>query len=170
MKSLQRAGAVACVAAGFLLGSVPASATAATRYAAVQNAADSDIKAVRAWACFDGSALPSSIVAEYGSPSGQSLKMRCGDPTKGVVHVDLDHEITEQTADAFQNCLSDTIQFGGYNRPGSNPSLSVWRWQFGPGRGDAAEFVYESANGEGITFYTTGVAPGNEWQRCAGAR
>ncbi|MEU6270450.1 hypothetical protein [Saccharopolyspora shandongensis] len=87
------------------------------------------------------------------------------------MHVDFEgHEITEQNAPAFQNCLADTMLFGRWHREGSNPNYSVWRWDFGPNPGDAAELVYQNADGEGVTFYTTGIAPGNEWGRCASAR
>lgn len=130
---------------------------------------DIDVKAVRAWACFDGSALPDSVVAEYGPPNGQTIRMRCGSPGGiGVLHVDTEHEILEGTADAFQNCLLDTMVHGRWDRPGSNPAYSVWAWRFGPGPNDVAEFVYQNGDGEGVTFYTRGPVS-NDWVRCDAA-
>lgn len=82
-------------------------------------------RAVEVQDCLDGDAGPYDYVFQaFGFRPTATL--RCGDPTKGVLHIDDRHPIDDPTA--FLGGVQNVFSFGELERPGSMPNTSLYRY------------------------------------------
>lgn len=128
------------VASGFLL--TPGAAEAANTSAS---------------ACLQGLEGPYTVVNSYGG-----LNLKCGDPTKGILHINADHPINEDGADDvhIDQCMNNIVAYGA--PAAANPGNSSKR--ITRPSGGYAQIVWDSDTKDVITMYTS---DSNNWAACA---
>lgn len=108
--------------------------------------------------CLSGEAGPYDHVFQaFGYRPTATL--RCGDPTKGVLHIDGGHPIDDPGS--FTSCVQNIFSFGYLERPGETPNTSLYRFDYS---GGSARGLYDNQTGDILTVYTSGAT--NEWLSC----
>jgi hypothetical protein len=108
-------------------------------------------------ACLQGFEGPSVIVNSYGG-----LNLRCGDPTKGILHIDSSHPINEHGADDVHvdRCMNNIVGLG--SPVSANPGNAAKR--ITRPSGGWAQIVWDTGTKDVITMYTS---DNNNWAACA---
>lgn len=119
--------------------------------------------------CLDGDLGPYDVVGQWSTDS--TYRLKCGDPTKGLLHIADGHggdAHTKQYGKEFLKCLGRIA--ASYNeKPGNtrNTMLRTYTNDFG-----IASFLYDNSSKDILTAYTsmgrtsTGATDSN-WARCA---
>lgn len=118
---------------------------------------------VPASACFNGEAGPRDLVASSNGPTFFSnVSLFCGDPTKGVIHIDAEHPINANGSDDanVRNCHHNVMHRG--SEVPANPGNRAWQITR-PG-GGSATVVFDANTLETITMFTS---DSNNWAACA---
>lgn len=105
-------------------------------------------------ACFSGEAGPRDVVVVSNGPTFFSnVYLYCGDPTKGVIHIDAGHPIDENGADdeAVRQCHQNVMHFG--HEVTANPGNRAW--QIDRPDGGTATVVFDEDTLETITMFTS---------------
>ena len=114
--------------------------------------------------CIEGLLLPSDVIAGWGRDN-KTYQLRCGDPTKGLLHIEEGHgPLSGSTGDTFINCLGKIIQVGTDEGPGNPPNSTLFQINYTSGRGGKAVALVDNASGDVLTAYTSGAT--NEWSNC----
>ncbi len=115
--------------------------------------------------CLDGDGGPHDLVQTWilsSSNPDQSIQLRCGDPTKGVLHIDHDHPITSDAK--FLTCLDKVFFRGHAAGAGTSAGTTQWKYSF---TGGTATAVYINSTGDILTAYASGNTKSNNWTACA---
>lgn len=109
-------------------------------------------------ACLQGFSGPTAVVNSYGG-----ITLKCGDLTKGVIHIDQSHPIRENGADDVnvEECMNNIIAYGSPISASSGNSAKRWR----TASGVYAYIVWRTSQKDVVTMYTQGT-PGNRWDLC----
>jgi hypothetical protein len=111
-------------------------------------------------ACLNGDAGPRELVASSNGPSFfTNVTLYCGDPTKGVVHINSDHSIRDDGTDDYnvRRCHDNTVYYG----------REVPAWQIARPTGGTATIVFDEKTLETISMFTS---DSNNWAACAAYR
>jgi hypothetical protein len=114
-------------------------------------------------ACLNGDAGPRELVASSNGPSFFSnVSLYCGDPTKGVIHIDSEHPISEDGSDDANvaQCHSNIMYYGD-EVPAAEGNRA---WQIARPSGGTATLVFDATSLETITMFTS---DSNNWAACA---
>lgn len=144
-------------------------AGAAPESAPIETSATAEVTPLATVAdCFVGDAGPYDIVGGPWSvqpPAGYTVQLRCGDPTKGVLHIEASHPVEGNTAN-FSGCVDNVLRYGSYLQEGTAPGSIVWQYQYAVAGGTlSASVVFDSNTGDVLTAYAGG-GQGNDWTRC----
>lgn len=109
-------------------------------------------------ACLQGFAGPTAVVNSYGG-----ITLKCGDLTKGVIHIDQSHPISESGRDDVnvEECMNNIIAYGSPIAASSGNSAKRWR----TASGVYAYIVWRTSQRDVVTMYTSG-SPSNRWDLC----
>lgn len=109
-------------------------------------------------ACLQGFSGPTAVVNSYGG-----IKLKCGDLTKGVIHIAQSHPIRENGADDVnvEECMNNIIAYGTSTSASSGNSAKKWR----TASGVYAYIVWRTSQKDVVTMYTSG-SPSNRWDLC----
>lgn len=109
-------------------------------------------------ACLQGFSGPTAVVNSYGG-----ITMKCGDLTKGVIHIDQSHPIRENGADDVnvEECMNNIIAYGSYVSASTGNTAKRWR----TASGVYAYIVWRSSQKDVVTMYTSGSVS-NRWDLC----
>lgn len=109
-------------------------------------------------ACLQGFSGPTAVVNSYGG-----ITLKCGDLTKGVIHIDQSHPIRENGADDVnvEECMNNIIAYGTSISASSGNSAKRWR----TASGVYAYIVWRTSQKDVVTMYTSG-SPSNRWDLC----
>lgn len=109
-------------------------------------------------ACLQGFSGPTAVVNSYGG-----ITLKCGDLTKGVIHIDQSHPISESGADDvnIKECMNNIIAYGSSTSAGTGNSAKRWR----TASGVYAYIVWRSSQRDVVTMYTSGSVS-NRWDLC----
>ena len=109
-------------------------------------------------ACLNGYSGPYAVVNSYGG-----ISLKCGDTTKGVIHIDMSHPIRESGADDVNvnECMNNIIAYGTPISASTGNSAKRWRTPSGV----YAYIVWRTSAKDVVTMYTSGT-PGNRWDLC----
>jgi hypothetical protein len=108
-------------------------------------------------ACLKGYDGPYALVNAY---AGVNLK--CGDPSKGVIHIDASHPIAEDGRDDVHvdRCMNNILAYGkSVSANAGNAAKRITR-----SSGGYAQLVWDSSTKDVITMYTS---DSNNWTACA---
>lgn len=114
-------------------------------------------------ACFNGDAGPRDTVSVANGPSFfTNVILYCGDPTKGVIHIDAEHPIAEDGSDDenVQDCHKNVMFRGEEVRANAGNRA----WQVARPSGGTATVVFDADTLETITMFTS---DSNNWAACA---
>ncbi|WP_086828812.1 hypothetical protein [Allokutzneria sp. NRRL B-24872] len=144
----------ALLAAAAVIAALPGTASAIPAFV---NASD----------CFR-TAHPQDVVASLtpgGSPH-QSVQLRCGDYTSGVIHIDAGHPIAENGADDVNvnACFNHIFSRNYYEVPAANGNVAL---RYDRSHGGHATLVYNKGSGNVVTMFTSDGPSGNNWRGCA---
>lgn len=115
--------------------------------------------------CFS-TAPPSATVYAVLEP-GFGVGLLCGDPTRGVIHIDQGHPIAEDGSDdeTIPRCMFNILtRSDRYEIAPSNPRYEGL--QIRRPSGGTATIIYDPENGQVVTMFTSGDL-GNDWAACA---
>lgn len=117
--------------------------------------------------CFHG-APTGELIASLtpgGSPS-QEVKLTCGTPTYGVLHIDSGHPIDENGADDVNvnGCFNHIFARPYYEIPASPGYTGI---QYKRSDGGTASLIWQNSDGQVITMFTSDAPSGNNWHACA---
>lgn len=109
-------------------------------------------------ACLQGFSGPTAVVNSYGG-----ITLKCGDLTKGVIHIDQSHPIRENGADDVnvEECMNNIIAYGTSISASSGNSAKRWR----TASGVYAYIVWRTSQKDVVTMCTSG-SPSNRWDLC----
>lgn len=130
--------------------------------AAAQTIGEGGVR-VTASSCLTGDSGPRERVATSNGPSFFSnVILYCGDPTKGVLHINAAHPISEDGSDDVnvRDCHNN-IMFRGDEIPAAAGNRA---WQIARPTGGSATLVFDSESNETITMFTS---DSNNWAACA---
>jgi hypothetical protein len=114
--------------------------------------------------CLEGLLLPTDTIAGWGRDDN-TYQLRCGDPTKGLLHIDAGHGPLEGApGDVFINCLGKIIQFGTDEGPGNPTNSTLFQVSYSSGSGGKAVALVDNGSGDVLTAYTSGTS--REWSDC----
>lgn len=115
--------------------------------------------------CLDGDAGPFDYAVQVQAGGFTIFELRCGDPTKGVLHIDAGHPIEPGSEVAFKDCIQNIVS-GRDVGPGNPPNSVVRTWAY---RGGTGTIVYDDSSDTKVilTAYTSNGPRGNNWRDCA---
>jgi hypothetical protein len=112
----------------------------------------------------EGFLLPSDIIEGWGR-GDITYQLRCGDPTKGLLHIESDHGPLEgATGDVFSACLGKILQFGEDFGKAKPVNSLLYQLSYSSGNGGKATAIVDTSTGDVLTAYTTGTS--REWSDC----
>ncbi len=114
-------------------------------------------------ACFSGEAGPQDYVAVSNGPSFfTNVTLLCGDPTKGIIHIDAAHPIDPGGADDenVRTCHHNVMYYGS-EVPANAGNRA---WQITRPAGGTATVVFDAYTLETVTMFTS---DSNNWAACA---
>lgn len=114
--------------------------------------------------CLTGEAGPYDLVAAAFGPWPKPIFLSCGDRTKGVLHIDMDHPIADDGSDD-----EDLLQcFKGIVYGGDEVSANVGNRALARrlSDGTSATMVWDPKIDEVVTMFTSGERS-NRWSECA---
>lgn len=114
--------------------------------------------------CLTGEAGPYDLVAAAFGPWPKPIFLSCGDRTKGVLHIDMDHPIADDGSDdeALLKCFKGVV-YGGDEVPANVGNRALARRL---PDGTSAVVVWDPKIDEVVTMFTTGERS-NRWRDCA---
>jgi hypothetical protein len=108
-------------------------------------------------ACLNGYSGPYDLVNSYAG-----INLKCGDPSKGVLHIDASHPIATNGRDDVHvdRCMDNILAYG--RSVTANPGNTAKR--ITRSSGGYAQIVWDSRTKDVITMYTS---DSNNWTACA---
>lgn len=113
--------------------------------------------------CLSGDADPRDVVSSVSGPSFfSSVTLYCGDPTKGVLHIDAAHPISVDGSDDDNVVLClNRIMYYGEEVPAAPGNRA---WQIARSDRWSATTVFDADTLEVISMFTS---DSNNWAACA---
>lgn len=135
---------------------VAASVSAASVFLFTPAAAEAAAR-TSASACLQGLSGPYDLVNSYGG-----LNLKCGDPTKGVLHIDSSHPINEDGADDvhINRCMNNIVGLGVPRAASGGISAK----RITRPSGGWAQIIWDSGTKDVLSMYTS---ENNNWAACA---
>ncbi len=114
--------------------------------------------------CLEGLLLPTDVIEGWGR-GDHTYQLRCGDPTKGLFHIERDHgPLDGATGDIFSECLGKIIQLGDDKGAGRPANSRLFQLNYSSGNGGKAVALVDDETGDVLTAYTSGTS--KEWRNC----
>jgi hypothetical protein len=124
--------------------------------------------------CLSGAAGPYTVVGTWRAiANGKSIQLQCGDPTKGVLHIDASHPIVENidgtpTDGYFSLCMYYIFHYGRVIGTGNTSGSHVYSVAYGNMiNSDEARAVVRDSDGYILTAWPNTYVGDFNWYACA---
>jgi len=124
--------------------------------------------------CLTGAVGPYTLVGQWkAAANGKTISLYCGDPTKGVLHIDESHPVVENitgtpTDAYFLACLYYVFHFGRVIGTGNTAGSHVYSMEYSNSiNSDQARAVVRDSDGYILTAWPNTYVGDFNWYACA---